>query len=66
MQDYTYNESRYSISAIPCDDGDVIISVHNFPVTATFYLHNADAVKLADEILRASAVSHTKPAKEAA
>ena len=64
---YKYNEATFDISTIPCEDGDVIISVHNFPLTTTVYLTNEDAQKLAlqlaDAVYEANIrAQHTKEA----
>ena len=50
---YTYNDALFSISTIPTED-DVIINIHNFPLTATFYLTKVDAHALAEQIRMAS------------
>jgi hypothetical protein len=54
-QTYEYQDSKFQVSTIPCDDDSVIISVEAFPLGFTMYLTGEDAQRLALQISDAAA-----------
>lgn len=64
--DYIFEGSRYHISVIDCADGDIILSIQNFPLSFTAYLHMQDAERLAEEIGKAIDQAQRTKTKEAA
>jgi len=53
-RDYEFQGKRFEVHTTPCDDGDVVLTIGNFPVSFTVYLSNTEAGRLADQILQAS------------
>lgn len=65
-KDYVFEGSRYRISVIGCEDGDIILSIQNFPLSFTAYLHMEDAERLCQEIGAAVDEAHKIKTKEPA
>lgn len=51
---YTYHEQRFDISTLPCEDGDVIFTINNYPMHTTLYM-TAQQARYIGEQLRAAA-----------
>jgi hypothetical protein len=50
---YEYN-TAVEVDAIKCPDGDVILSIKNFPLSTTLYLGAEQARELALQIMEAA------------
>ena len=50
-EQYKFENSKFNVNAHAADDGDVIITISNFPVSTTFYMTGADAKRLSVQIL---------------
>ena len=51
-QNYTFENEDFVVNAHAADDGDVIITIRNFPVSTTFYMTGIDAHHLSAQIAR--------------
>lgn len=50
INQYKYQDTRFAINTIACDDGTMIFTVQNFPLSTTFYLTQEDAERLYDQL----------------
>ena len=51
-QNYTFENEDFVVNAHASDDGDVIITIRNFPVSTTFYMTGIDAQHLSAQIAK--------------
>ena len=63
---YTFHGQRFYISALACDDGDVIFTISNFPMRATLYMTAQQARYISEQLRAASERAEQNQQKEAA